>query len=205
MAFLRSSDPDTHGPSEGACFLYVLPCAYEDLLKLGFSRQPLERMQALHPRYYEFFDLDRALLVETDTVRDARDLELRFGHALPAHAAPSPLTVRREAAGHTEWYRGAYERLVDEVRQLGVDGHVVHAPLRPWLRTQLEHRAHGLYDWAAALLDSLNGEPGQLDAPELAGLRRRVADALDAYVAIGLDPGDYLPPALAQWQRMRSY
>lgn len=203
MAFLRSSDPDTHGPSEGACFLYVLPCAYEDLLKLGFSRHPLERMQALHPRYYEFFDLDRALLLETDTVRDARDLELRFGHALAEHGAPSPLTVRREAAGHTEWYRGAYGRLADEVRQLRAQGHVVHEPLRPWLRAQLQNHAQGLYDWAAALLDSVQHETARLDAPELAGLRRRVVDGLDAYVALGLDLDQHLPPALSQWQRMR--
>ncbi|GAA5072681.1 GIY-YIG nuclease family protein [Lysobacter panacisoli] len=203
MAFLRSSDPDTHGPSEGACFLYVLPCAYEDLLKLGFSRHPLERMQALHPRYYEFFDLDRALLVETDTVRDARDLELRFGRALTEHGAPSPLTVRREAAGHTEWYRGAYRRLADEARQLRAQGHVVHEPLRPWLRKQLENHAQGLYDWAVALLESVQHEPAQLDAPELVGLRRRVVDALDAYVALDLDLDQHLPPALSQWQRMR--
>ncbi|WP_159015667.1 hypothetical protein [Cognatiluteimonas profundi] len=52
-------EPGNRGPSRGRCYLYVLPCAYEDLLKLGFSRDPLDRMQALHPRWFEFFDLDR--------------------------------------------------------------------------------------------------------------------------------------------------
>ena len=103
MSLIRTSPPETtRAPSEGACYLYVLPCAYEDLLKLGFSRQPLARMQALQPRWFEFFDLDRALLVETDTVREARRLELDFGRRLRAHGAPAPLTVRPDDATRPE-------------------------------------------------------------------------------------------------------
>ncbi|MGD6053331.1 GIY-YIG nuclease family protein, partial [Xanthomonas citri pv. citri] len=61
-------------------FLYVLPCVYEDLLKIGHSRNPLQRAQALQPRYFEFFDLGRAFALELDKVREARLLE----HALHA-------------------------------------------------------------------------------------------------------------------------
>lgn len=204
MPFLRSSAPEvTHAPSEGACYLYVLPCAYEDLLKLGFSRHPLQRMQALHTRYYEFFDLDRAVLVETETVRDARRLELELGHRLAEHGAPSPLTVRREAAGHTEWYRGAQALLTGEAERLRGIGHTVHAPLRPWLRAELLRGADVLFDWGAAVLDAVQGEPAHLDAPALADLRRTVLDRLDAYDALGIAVGDFLPGALAQWHAHR--
>ena len=104
--------------SRGRCFLYVLPLAsHEDVLKLGCSRDPLDRVQALHPRYFEVFDLERAFLVETEAVRDARALELELRRMLVAHNAPAPLTVRREAAGHTEWYRGAFAQLAGAVAQ----------------------------------------------------------------------------------------
>src|SRR5437868_1685767 len=96
------------GPSRGKCFVYVLPCTYEDILKLGFSRDPLDRMQALHPRWFEFFELDQAFLIETETVRDARDVELGLAGVVAEHNAPAPLVIRREAAGHSEWYRGAH-------------------------------------------------------------------------------------------------
>lgn len=202
MPFMRTSEPDsTRATSEGACYLYVLPCAYEDLLKLGFSRQPLARMQALQPRYFEFFDLDRALLVETETVRDARRLELDIGHRLHEHGAPAPLTIRVAAAGHTEWYRGAYPALVAEVERLAEIGHTVHAPLRPWLQAQMRQRADLLFSWAATVLDSVEGEPAHLDLPPMAALRRQVLDTLDAYGALDIDVDEHLPDAVRRWYR----
>ena len=206
MAFLRTSEPErTRGASEGACHLYVLPCAYEDLLKLGFSRQPLERMQALHPRFFEFFDLDRALLVETETVRDARRLELELGHRLSEHSAPAPLTVRVQAAGLTEWYRGAYPLLAQAVERLADTGHTVHAPLRGWVHAQMLARAPALFGWGMAVLDRVEGEPRHLDRlPMLHALRQQVLDVLDAHRALDIDVGDHLPDALAQWYARRS-
>jgi hypothetical protein len=74
--------------SRNRCFLYVAPCAYEDQLKLGFSRDPLRRFQSLHRRWFEFFDVDRIALVETETVRDALDafraLAIPLEESLPA-------------------------------------------------------------------------------------------------------------------------
>lgn len=205
MAFMRTSPPETlHTLSEGACYLYVLPCAYEDLLKLGFSRQPLARMLALQPRWFEFFDLDRALLVETEKVRDARRLELELGRSLREHGAPAPLTVRIAAAGHTEWYRGAYPALAAATRRLEEDGYTVHVPLRPWLRAQLAQRADLLFAWASTVLDSIDGEPAHLDHASMAALRRQVMDALDAYAALDIDIDAHLPDALHRWYRARS-
>lgn len=205
MAFVRTSEPErTRGFSEGACHLYVLPCAYEDLLKLGFSRQPLERMQALHPRFFEFFDLDRALLVETETVRDARRLELELRHALVEHSAPPPLTVRPQAAGHTEWYRGAYAVLEEAVGGLRERGHTVHAPLRPWLEAQMQSRAPSMFSWGSRVLERVEGEPDHLDRlPMLHALRQQVLDVIDAHRALGVDVAQHLPVTLEQWYARR--
>jgi hypothetical protein len=120
---------------------------WEDHCKLGFSRDPLSRLQALHRRWFELFDLDRGLLVETDTVREARDLELELGRPLVDHNAPAPLTVRREAAGHTEWYRGASALLEQAGDMLLRRGHVVHAPLRAWLQPELRRRSSRPMNW----------------------------------------------------------
>lgn len=111
MPPIQPGDVRSSSLSRGPCHAYVLPCAYEDLLKFGFSRDPLGRMRSLHRRYFECFDLDRAILVETETVRDARRIELAWRRELTLHNAPAPLVVRRAAGGRTEWYRGAWEAL----------------------------------------------------------------------------------------------
>lgn len=170
---------------------------WEDHCKLGFSRDPLSRMQALHRRWFEFFDLDRALLVETETVRDARDLELELRRPLAVHNAPAPLTVRREAAGHTEWFRGASSQLEQAAIALQRRGHVVHAPLRPWLRAALLGRSDQLYAWTQAQLpvDALEGLAGPTPVQQLV---RDVLDAHDA-LAIALEP--LLPVEVHRWYR----
>jgi hypothetical protein len=202
MAFIRTADPDsTRASSEGASYVYVLPCAGEDLLKLGFSRHPLQRMQALQTRYFEFFDLDSAFLVETETVRDARDLELSLGHAIAVHAAPVPLVVREEAGGHSEWYRGAHASLAAEITALAARGYTVHHPLRPWLRRELLRSRDDLFTWASTLLDGLQGDAEWLDRPQMAQLRRHALDTLDAYAAVDVPVSDVLPDLLAHWYR----
>lgn len=124
--------------SSGPSFIYVLPCLGESLLKLGMSRDPLDRFQSLHPRWFDFFDLDAARLVETDSVREARAIETRLRHALRDHSAPAPLLVSAAAGGHTEWFRGALETLEREVDALQSAGSRIHAPARPWLRDALD-------------------------------------------------------------------
>jgi hypothetical protein len=188
-------------PSRGRCHLYVFPCAWEDLCKLGFSRDPLARLQALHPRFFDFFDLDRGLLVETDTVAEARALETRLRRALAQHNAPVPLTVREEAGGAREWYRGAADALAREGQRLGAQGHPVHAPLRPWLRGALLQRVDRLHAWSAAMLgiDELEGLAGWTPS------QQRVLDMLDALRAMDIDPLPMLPPAVAAWfSRLRA-
>ena len=192
---IEPRDPGNRGPSRGLSYLYVLPCAYEDILKLGFSRDPLGRMQALHPRWFEFFDLDRAFLVEAETVRDARDLELGLGRVVAEHSAPAPLVIRREAAGHTEWYRGAYDALATTAHALAAGGYAMHAPLRPWLRERLVERSDRLFSWTMAMLP-----PEVLEMRDPSSVRR-VLDMLDAFGSLNIELEPWLPPQVLDWYR----
>ena len=182
---------------DGYCFVYVFPCSWEDHCKIGFSRDPLSRIQALHRRWFEFFDLDHGALVETETVRDARDLELELRRPLVAHNAPAPLAVRREAAGHTEWFRGGAAQLGDAIRLLEQRGHVVHSPLRRWMRPALLARSDRLYSWTQAQLstDELEGCAGPTPA------QRIVRDTLDGYAALAIELEPLLPQAVIRWYR----
>jgi hypothetical protein len=186
-----------HIPSRGRAYLYVFPCAWEDHCKLGFSRDPLSRLQTLHRRYFELFDLDRALLVETESVRDARDLELQWRRRLVEYNAPPPMTVRGEAGGRTEWYRGAQARLEDAASALQQDGHVLHAPLRPWLRNALLPRAEQRYAWSLAQLapEELDGLLGPTPMQLVA------RDFLDQFTAMAIDVEPWLPPSVWRWYR----
>jgi hypothetical protein len=183
-------------PTGGRCFTYVFPCAWEDHCKIGFSRDPLSRLQQLHRRWYEFFDVDGGLLVEAETERDARDLELELRRPLAIHNAPAPLTVRREAAGHTEWFRGAAPQLRSAVQGLQARGHLVHA-LRPWAHAALQARGDLLFSWTQAQLspDELEGLAGATPA------QRAVRDVLDAYDALAIELEPLLPVEVWRWYR----
>jgi hypothetical protein len=199
----RTVDPAefrTSALSRGRCFVYVLPCAYEDILKLGFSRDPLGRLQTLHRRYFDFFDLERGLLIETETVRDARGLELTLAAEIEAHNAPAPLVTRREAGGHTEWYRGAFEHLQLAAGLLASAGYTLHEPALPWLRSALLARSDRLFAWSTETLLAIDS--GALPSDVAAGLRESLRDALDAYAAFAIDLEPLLPPAVYRWHRV---
>lgn len=179
----------------GRCFVYVWSCAWEDHCKVGFSRDPLRRLQALHRRWFEFFDLDHAGLVETETVRDARNLELELRRPLIAHRAPAPMTVRHEAGGHTEWLRGASSLLEQSVAALVQRGYVVHVPVRHWLRARMLAASDPLYSWTLVQLspEELSGFSGPTHT------QRLVRDTLDAYVALDIALQPLLPPEVHRW------
>jgi hypothetical protein len=190
-----------HSPSAGRCYLYVFPCAYEDLLKLGISRDPLDRIQAFSRRYFEFFDLQRGWLLETDSVREAQSHETRLRRSLRLLNAPAPLLVPGRAAGATEWYRGASALLEQAQEEFADQGYSVHRPLEDWLRTRLHARRGDLFSWAERMLSAADGEPGDAHPvgaePPLP--HRMLRDALDGYAALGLSLEDALPPAVADW------
>lgn len=178
--------------SRGPAYLYVLPCAYEDLLKLGFSRDPLARMQAIHPRWYEFFDLDRALAVQTQTVREAQAMETRYKQLLLEHNATPPLLASAAAGGTGEWYRGAYAALDLIAEELVDAGFPAHRPLRPWVRQRLLGSADRLYSWARLLT------AGDLDLRENPAAKL-VRNVLDAYSALDIALAPWLPSDIDAW------
>lgn len=187
---------DAGVPIDGRCFAYVFPCRWEDHCKIGFSRDPLGRIAALHPRWYGFFDLERGVLVEAESVRDARDLELLLRAPLRDHNAPAPLSVRVEAGGGTEWFRGV-ERLLDAaVHGVAVQGYRVW-PLQAWLRAALATRRDGLHEWTLLQLsvDELEGLAGETPA------QRRLRDQLDAFDALSIDIDNVLPLTVRDWYR----
>ncbi|UNK57878.1 GIY-YIG nuclease family protein [Pseudoxanthomonas daejeonensis] len=181
-------------PTDGRCFAYVFPCRWEDHCKIGFSNDPLARINALHPRWFEFFDLERGTLVEAESTRDARDLELELRGGLGEHNAPAPLAIATGAGGHTEWFRGAEAVLEARVAVLHGRGYRVH-PLDGWLHTALLDRADRLHEWAVAQLsvDELEGLVGQTPA------QRRVLAALDACCALHIPVEARLPPVVLAW------
>lgn len=185
----------------GRCFVYVLPCRESDTIKVGFARDPLVRLHALHTRYFEFFDLDRALLVETDYVRDARAIERRLKQALADDAVTAPLSVREAAGGRTEWFGGAWSRAVALAERIcEEDGHLLHPQLSAWLRVRW-FRDAALYDWSQQALRqieflSFNGAPDTAQK-----LRRELKNALDACDAVGLRLEGKVPGAVLAWYR----
>ena len=175
-------------------FTYVFPCLWEDHCKVGFSKDPLTRLEAFHSRWFDAFDLDRGFLIESDREREARDLELRLRRPLLEHKAPKPSTVRQAAGGHTEWLRGAFATLETQGSALEREGYTLYRPSRAWLATRLADRMDKLYSWSSAQWTA-----PQLVVHEERRLRECLRDALDAHRALSLDIRQCLPDEVAQW------
>jgi hypothetical protein len=184
----------------GASFVYVFPRPGEDLLKLGMSRDPLARLQSLHPRWYEFFDLDAGWILATDRVREARALELQLSRLLAGHGAPAPLTVSAAAGGHTEWYRGAAAVLEDEARSLLSRGYRVVAPLRDSLAPRMHEQSALLFHWSESLLSEIESA-GPREGAQPTPLERILRDGMDAAAALGLSLEGLVPPSAIAWRR----
>jgi hypothetical protein len=186
--------------SVGQSFVYVFPCQGEDILKLGFSRDPLNRIQTLHQRYFEFFDLERAILIQTDRVREARAIEHSLRVELALQNAPAPLVVQRKAGGHTEWYRGALVQLTDAAIGFEQQGYRVHRDVRMWMRDRLAERSSILYHWSAQMLEAIHGENTGQESPQLStSLEWTLRNALDAYRAFELPLEEFVPDEVTRW------
>jgi hypothetical protein len=175
------------------CYLYVLPLIYEDILKVGISGDPLARAQAFSRRYYECFDLQRSLLVEFGSKREAQARETELHRQLRLLNATQPLTIQAQAAGETEWYRGAYALLCDEVERDRRCGNFVHAPSVAWWRQRLGEEREALYEWASNMLREADDQLPPVERLQL------LADALDAYPCLDVPLDDVLPLKLAHW------
>lgn len=187
--------------SQGRAFVYVVPCREEDLLKVGFSRDPFTRFSTLHRRFFAFFDLDRSLLVDAERVAAARRIERRLIETFHEHRAMAPLAVRAMAGGHTEWYRGAHAEIATELRHIAeAEGLDLHDGLRPWLREHLLARADLLHDWALRIVDTLDwARANAPDDPGATTLRRALLDTWDMFEAAGIDVRAFVPLSVSEW------
>jgi hypothetical protein len=179
--------------------VYVFPHRGEEFLKLGFSRDPLQRMQNLHRRYFDFFDIERVILIETARVVEARRIELQLKRAISEHRAPSPLDVRTDAGGETEWFRGAYALLREHAAALEREAFVIQWDARTWIKTQLIHRRELIFEWASAQFRTL--EIAGETSPYGARIADTLRDALDANAYFGIDIANVVPSDVAQWYR----
>jgi hypothetical protein len=154
----------------------------------------------LHPRYFEFFDADRSFLIEADHLRDARRIERALIVALAEHQAPSPLVVPRRAAGHSEWFRGAYSKAQALGKALCTEeGLIMHSPLRAWLAIQLRERLDILYQWSSYSLSSIDVAQ-QNSAPEVASyFAMALRNVMDSYAATGIPVAKYVPETVMAW------
>ena len=194
-----TGDIDAAVPGNGLGFVYVAVCAGpEDILKVGLSHDPLARWSAFHRRWFEAFDLDQSLLLQTETRRDAQALETALHRLLRDHNCAAPMTMRDQFGGGTEWYRGAYGTALEFARAAARQGHVLHPSARAWFA----HAMRGRADTLAGLLDQAMREmaagvmtPAQLDA---------LNDLIDAHRAFDEDIPARFSTELAMLSRLKA-
>lgn len=200
-----TNDDDTPFPrfaSRGRTYVYVLPCREEDILKVGFSRDPLQRAATLHPRFFRFFDLDRALLIETGRLQDARRIERRFIETFAEARSPAPLVVPDAAAGYTEWYRGVYPAVLELAHALARAEGCRPIVFKTWLHGIFAERSDLLYAWSAKMLEMIEYEtfnPAPGSPPSRAA--RALKNVLDAYAELGLPVDNRVPVPVFRWHQ----
>lgn len=176
-------------------FVYIIPARFEDILKIGFSRDPSYRIRSFHPRYFEYFDLDRGFLIAANDEKDARRIERLLALRFAEHRTHAPLVIERAPGGSTEWYRGAYALVLQASNQLVVDGG--YAPLvstATRIRDELLREREHLFEHATAVIDVLDGLGEDARAGDIATAFR---NSLDAFRAFDIAVDKYLPEEIA--------
>jgi hypothetical protein len=180
----------------GAGFVYVAACSGpEDILKVGLSHDPIARWSAFHRRWFEAFDLDQSLLIQTETRRDAQDLETALHRLLREHSCTAPMTMRDQFGGVTEWYRGAHKVAFGFAQEAARQGYVLHAPARVWFGAAVRARM----DVLAGLLDQAQRDiaNGVMSSAQLDALH----DLVDMYRAFDADVDARFSTELAALRR----
>lgn len=195
-------EPPWRTLSMGRCFVYILPCREEDTLKMGYARDPWARMQTLHPRFHAFFDLDRAVLLETDRVREARAVEKNLKSAFAMAQVLAPTQIRQRAAGRFEWFRGVHPAAIDALQAASVAlGYPLHAPLSAWLRGQWLPQSERVGDWIKHEFEQIEAWHFNADAALADARERALRNRIDAWESIGLALEERLGNNVRHWYR----
>jgi hypothetical protein len=178
-------------------FVYVVPARFEDILKIGFSREPAQRIRSFHKRYFDYFDLDRGFLIAANDEQDARRIERLLAQRFADHRTHAPLVIERDPGGTTEWYRGAFPLVMQACTQLAHEGGYpplisVAARIREELLREREH----LFEHATAVLDAVDGLGSDAIAREIAAAFRT---SLDAFGAFDIDVDGFLSDEVKAW------
>ena len=191
--------------SRGRPFVYVLCSRGEDLTKVGFTHDPIQRFRSFHPRFFALFDLDRSLLVQVGRLAEARRMERLLIERWTEHRASAPLLVSAAAGGHTEWFRGIADEVGPFVRRIAERyGYPIYAPLGDWLRARFAERADQLYEWSSRMLAMIEWQ--SLNLPPPAQDRRyaqTLGDTLDACAAVNMDLAALVLPEVLAWYQHR--
>ena len=190
--------------AKGRSYVYMLPCRDQDLLKIGFSREPLARFRTLHRRFFDYFDLDRGLLVEVERVAQARAIEREILLRHAEERSPAPLVIADRAAGYSEWLRGVEPAVSARLRAFAASEGYPLRDLRTWLRQMLEAQADRLYDWSLHMLDAAEYEAFNVPEELAWGqAQRALAYAMDACAAAGIELSAVFPAQVLAWRELR--
>ena len=188
--------------AKGRCFVYLLPCRDEDTQKIGFARDPWVRMRQFHPRFQDFFSLDRGALIETDRVVDSRAIERQLKAAFKAQAAQAPLAIRQAAGGKREWFRGIHARAIAAMQSHAQAlGYPFHAPLEEWLRGQWMAQAEVIAEWSRKAYDVAEALHFNAAREIGEGYERRLRNTLEQWSGIGIPLEDLLEGRALHWFR----
>ncbi len=188
----------------GRTFVYLLPCRDQDLVKLGFSRQPLVRMRTLHRRFFELFDLERGWLLEVERLADARRIETSLIRRFGVHRSPAPLQVVDKAGGYSEWFRGISPEASAVFRGFAQEeGWSLHV-LQTWVRDMFTAQADGLFDWSARMLQMIEYETFNVPPEHQRGVAAEsLGYVMDACESVGMDTAQWFPDEVITWRRSR--
>jgi len=172
-------------------FVYVIPARFEDILKIGFSRDPFHRIRSFHPRYFEYFDLDRGFLITANDEKDARRIERLMAQRFADHRTHAPLVIERLPGGSTEWYRGAYSLVLQASTQLVADsGYPPLVSIATRVREELLREREYLFEHATAVVDAVDGLGEDARALDIVAAFR---NSLDAFRAFDIAVDEHLP------------
>ena len=190
--------------SRGRCFVYLFPCRERDVQKIGYARDPLVRLRELHRRYFRFFDLERGVLVETGTVREARALERELHARFASERVPAPLEARELAAGEHEWFCGVEPAARVAMRAHALEHGMRFEPLADWLRSRIGDTRAALWQWSERALEAIEYERHNVPAELGEGrAERALSDALALCEALGLEADSLVPARVLAHYRSR--